>query len=120
MGPNGFPFALPPVTSAIVGWTARYEQLSLDRPAPGLLRARLPEAAVMNAVLHREVARFWGDVAADGSVRAVLLAGSGSAFCAGADIEEERRNRDDEARRAAMTQEAVTSSTGCWTARSRS
>jgi enoyl-CoA hydratase/carnithine racemase len=106
MGPNVLRSALPPVTSAVAGWTAGYERLALDRPAPGLLRARLPRAAVMNASLHREVARLWRDVAADGSVRAVLLAGAGGAFCAGADIEEERRDRDDRARRAAMTQEA--------------
>jgi enoyl-CoA hydratase len=94
------------MTSVAAGWAAGYAQLSIDRPEPGLLRVRLPRAAVMGAALHREVARLWRDVAADDSVRAVLLAGSGGAFCAGADIEEERRTRDDEARRAAMTQEA--------------
>lgn len=63
------------MTSVATGWAAGYARLLIDRPERGLLRVRLPRAAVMDAALHREVARLWRDVAADGSVRAVLLAG---------------------------------------------
>ncbi len=99
----------PAVSEPGAAWTAGYQRLAFDFPAPGLLRVRLHgpgPLGAMDAVLHREVAALWRDLPADGSVRAVLLAGAGPVFCAGGDVEAERRDRDDAARRAAMTQQA--------------
>lgn len=46
---------------------------------------------------HRELSEIWRDVAADPAVRAVVLTGAGDAFCAGGNLEMERRIAGDHA-----------------------
>lgn len=41
----------------------------------------------VNALVHTEMSRLFGDIARDESVRAVILTGAGRAFCAGGDLE---------------------------------
>jgi enoyl-CoA hydratase len=97
------------VNPATTGWTARYQRLAFDRPRPGLLRVRLRgpgRLGAMDTVMHGEAAALWRDVSADESVRAVLLTGDGPVFCAGGDVGEEHRHRDDAGRRAAMMGQA--------------
>ena len=68
------------------------ESLLLEqRPADGVALLRLNRPAVLNALnlaLRRELAAAFTRLDADDSVRAVVLAGSGKAFCAGADLHE--------------------------------
>ena len=40
-----------------------------------------------NEVLHGEIARIWHELDADPDVRAIVLTGSGKAFCAGGDLD---------------------------------
>ena len=97
------------MTSLRTDWTAAYQRLAFDRPGPGLLRVRLRgpgRLGAMDARMHGEAAALWRDVSTDESVRAVLLTGDGPVFCSGGDVGEERRERDDAARRTAMMAQA--------------
>jgi len=62
-----------------------------SRPAPGVALLRLNRPAVLNALnlqLRRALADAFTRLDADDTVRAVILAGSERAFCAGADLRE--------------------------------
>ncbi|WP_459976674.1 enoyl-CoA hydratase-related protein, partial [Mycobacterium avium] len=48
-----------------------------------------------DADLHRQLAHVWNDLAADQSVRAVVLTGAGNAFSAGGDFELMLATRED-------------------------
>lgn len=70
-----------------------YDLLLIDEPAPGVRRLRLHRPAVLNALnlaLRRELAAAFTAASDDDAVRVVVLAGSGRAFCAGADLAEYR------------------------------
>ena len=63
--------------------------LELDRPRPGVVVVRLNRPERLNAineVMQTELTQTLGDLAADPSVHAVVLTGSGRGFCAGIDM----------------------------------
>lgn len=66
--------------------TAEYTHLRLDRPAQGVVRLTLDNPDMRNA-MSDEMTASWvraiDDIAADRSVRAVVVTGAGSAFCSG-------------------------------------
>jgi len=60
-----------------------------------------------NEALHGEIARIWHELDADPEVRAIVLTGSGKAFCAGGDLDLlDRMVRDATLRDAIMTEAA--------------
>lgn len=65
---------------------APYTHLRLDRPVEGVVRLTLDNPDMRNA-MSDEMTESWvraiDDIAADESVRAVLVTGEGSAFCSG-------------------------------------
>ncbi|KAB2352667.1 enoyl-CoA hydratase/isomerase family protein [Actinomadura rudentiformis] len=68
---------------------AAYERLKIDWAAPRVLRVTISGPGKLNAVDtvgHRELAGIWRDVDADDRVRAVVVRGEGTAFCAGGDL----------------------------------
>jgi enoyl-CoA hydratase len=72
--------------------------VTLNRP--GALNAA-------NEALHGEIARIWPELDADPDVRAIVLTGSGKAFCAGGDLDLlDRMVRDTTLRDAIMTEAA--------------
>ncbi|HEY2055586.1 MAG TPA: enoyl-CoA hydratase/isomerase family protein [Solirubrobacterales bacterium] len=84
--------------------------LSEDRGAVRIIRMNRPEKLnALNTALTRSLRDGLRDAEADESVRAVVLAGEGRAFCAGADLSEFAEltptNQDLVARRAALTVE---------------
>jgi enoyl-CoA hydratase len=67
-----------------------YTSLSFERSPSGVLTVWLDRPEQHNATdaaMHGELARVWSDIDADDSVRAVLVAGRGDAFCAGGDLD---------------------------------
>lgn len=66
--------------------TANHAHLRLDRPSPGVVRLTLDNPEMRNA-MSDEMTASWvraiDDIAADRSVRAVVVTGEGSAFCSG-------------------------------------
>lgn len=71
----------------------------LDRPdaAIALVTLSRPQAAnAMNTAMGEELGALWRELAADASLRAVVLTGAGKVFCAGADLKE-RNGMSDEA-----------------------
>ena len=65
-----------------------YENIIFDRSA-GVLTVTLNRPEARNATderLHKELSRVFADIAQDKETRAVILTGSGSAFCAGGDL----------------------------------
>jgi len=65
------------------------EPLRVERPRPGVARVVLDRPDVRNAfddVLVARLAEAFDALGADPAVRAVVLAGEGKAFCAGADL----------------------------------
>ena len=63
--------------------------LELDRPSDGVVVVRLNRPECLNAineVMQSELSNLLGDLAADQSVRAVVLTGAGRGFCAGIDM----------------------------------
>lgn len=66
--------------------TAIYTHLRLDRPASGVVRLTLDNPDMRNA-MSDEMTESWiraiDDIAADRTVRAVVVTGEGSAFCSG-------------------------------------
>jgi enoyl-CoA hydratase len=70
-------------------WTNQYETIAFQRD-DGLLTVtfnRPEQLNAVNALVHTEMSRLFGDIARDESVRAVVLTGAGRAFCAGGDLE---------------------------------
>src|SRR5688572_22303406 len=63
-----------------------YAHLRLDRPSPGVVRLTLDNPDMRN-VMSDEMTASWvraiDDIAADRSVRVVVVTGEGSAFCSG-------------------------------------
>jgi 2-(1,2-epoxy-1,2-dihydrophenyl)acetyl-CoA isomerase len=73
-----------------------YEKITLAK-ADGLATLTLNAPEKLNAVSRRmiaEIKQAWEEMGADGSVRAVLLTGSGRGFCAGADLADPDREND--------------------------
>jgi 2-(1,2-epoxy-1,2-dihydrophenyl)acetyl-CoA isomerase len=73
-----------------------YQKITLAK-ADGLATLTLNAPDRLNAVSRAMVAEIksaWDDIAADGSVRAVLLTGAGRGFCAGADLADPDRKND--------------------------
>lgn len=67
-----------------------YTALRFHRPTEGVLDVVISNPERLNSVDlagHRELAYVWREIAADDSVRAVLLRGEGKAFSAGGDFE---------------------------------
>jgi enoyl-CoA hydratase len=65
------------------------ETLELDRPHDGVVVVRLNRPARLNAInetMQTELRQAFADLAADRSVHAVVLTGSGRGFCAGIDM----------------------------------
>lgn len=66
--------------------SAEYTHLRLDRPADGVVRLTLDNPDLRNA-MSDEMTASWvraiDDIAADHSVRVVMVIGEGSAFCSG-------------------------------------
>ena len=63
--------------------------LDLERPRDGVAVVRLNRPERLNAineVMRTELGQTLGDLAADGSVHAVVLTGAGRGFCAGIDM----------------------------------
>ena len=73
-----------------------YQKITLTK-AEGLATLTLNAPERLNAVSRKMIAEIksaWEDIAADGSVRAVLLTGAGRGFCAGADLSDPDRKND--------------------------
>ena len=71
-----------------------YAQITLVK-ADGLATLTLSQPEKLNAVSRKMIAEIksaWEDIAADASVRAVLLTGAGRGFCAGADLADPDRD----------------------------
>jgi enoyl-CoA hydratase len=65
------------------------ETLELDRPHDGVVVVRLNRPARLNAInetMQTELRQALADLAADRSVHAVVITGSGRGFCAGIDM----------------------------------
>ena len=63
--------------------------LELDRPHDGVVVLRLNRPERLNAineVMQTELIQVLGDLAGDGSARAIVLTGAGRGFCAGIDM----------------------------------
>jgi 2-(1,2-epoxy-1,2-dihydrophenyl)acetyl-CoA isomerase len=76
-----------------------YAKITLAK-ADGLATLTLNAPERLNAVSRKMIAEIksaWDDVAADRSVRAVLLTGTGRGFCAGADLADPDRETGDNA-----------------------
>jgi len=73
-----------------------YDKITLAK-ADGLATLTLNAPDKLNAVSRKmiaEIKQAWEEIGADGSVRAVLLTGSGRGFCAGADLADPDRKND--------------------------
>jgi 2-(1,2-epoxy-1,2-dihydrophenyl)acetyl-CoA isomerase len=73
-----------------------YDTITLARDQ-SLATLTLNAPDKLNAVSRRmiaEIKQAWEEIGADGSVRAVLLTGSGRGFCAGADLSDPDRKND--------------------------
>lgn len=69
---------------------SRYQTLLVEQDAQGVALVTLNRPEKRNAVsdqMHRELEDIFVDLAGDDAVRAVVLTGAGSAFCAGGDVE---------------------------------
>lgn len=63
-------------------------ELLIERDGPvAVVVLNRPEALnAADAALHGHLARVWGELDADPEIRAIVLTGSGNAFCAGGDL----------------------------------
>jgi len=71
-----------------------YTQITVAK-SDGLATLTLSQPEKLNAVSRKMIAEIksaWEDIAADASVRAVLLTGAGRGFCAGADLADPDRD----------------------------
>lgn len=71
---------------------ASFETLSftLDEDGVGVLRLDRPDALnSFTVTMARELERFFRDAALDDAIRAIVVTGSGRAFCAGMDLSAE-------------------------------
>jgi len=75
-----------------------YERLKFDWPLPRVLRITMDNPGNLNsidAVMHTEMVRVWGEVSRDDAVSCVILTGAGRAFCVGGNFELVQRSIDD-------------------------
>ena len=87
---------------------AAYRDLRFDRHPHGVLLITIDRPDKLNATddrLHSELARVWGDVAADEETRVAVITGAGKAFSAGGDLEMVKRMAGDYRRVFAMAGE---------------
>jgi enoyl-CoA hydratase len=71
-----------------------YQGLQFDRQENGVLLVTIRGSGRLNSLNereHAELSQVWLDIDADPSVRVAVLTGAGDAFCAGGNIEMERR-----------------------------
>lgn len=70
-------------------WKSTYGLITFAQDR-GLLTVTFNRPGQLNSVnadLHTEMSRLFGDIARDTSVKAVILTGAGRAFCAGGDLD---------------------------------
>jgi enoyl-CoA hydratase len=97
-----------------------FDELAIDRPAPGILRITL-DAPAMNAVgpeAHRQLADVWPVVDRDPDARVALIRGAGRGFSAGGSFDLVEGIIADEAARLRVLREArdlVSNLIGCST-----
>lgn len=73
---------------------SEYRRLLFERRPDGVLLTTLNRPEKYNATdedMHGELARLWGDIDGDDTVRAVVVTGAGKAFSAGGDLAMVRR-----------------------------
>ena len=78
--------AMPPPASPD---TAPPPELGVERPGDGVAVVRLNRPAATNALslsLQASLLQAFTELAADDTVRAIVLTGAGGAFCSGIDI----------------------------------
>ena len=88
---------------------ARYERLTFERPAPGVLEITMNRPERYNAadeVMHGELADVWRDVDRDPETRVAIIRGAGKAFSAGGDLEMVQAMTEDHALRSRVLREA--------------
>lgn len=87
---------------------AQFDQLTFDRPAPGVLRITLegPGLNSVNAAMHGQLADVWTVVHRDDETDAVVLRGSGRGFSSGGDFELLDSMMNDAATRVRVIREA--------------
>ncbi len=69
---------------------SRYQTLLIEKEADGVAVVTLNRPEKRNAVsrqMHDELERIFVDLSNDDEIRAIVLTGAGSAFCAGGDVE---------------------------------
>jgi enoyl-CoA hydratase len=80
---------------------SRYQGLLFEWPEPNILLITINRPEKLNAAdetLHDELGQVWLDVDRDPEARVAVITGAGRAFCAGGDIEWERRSVGDYSR----------------------
>lgn len=83
---------------AAAGGEAREASILLERPEDGICVVRLNRPAARNALSLEVLSKLTGlfeELGRDPSVRAIILAGNGPAFCAGHDLKELTSRRGD-------------------------
>jgi enoyl-CoA hydratase len=84
------------------------ELLIEEKGAVRIVTLNRPDAFnAANEPLHGEIARVWRELDADPEVRAIVLTGAGSAFCAGGDLHLLERMMNDTTLRAAIMEEGA-------------
>src|SRR6185437_16369953 len=89
-GPQGRPARAAAVSTVLVERRGPVAILTLNRPE---------HANAFNAELRAEMAAAKDDLAADPSIRVVIVTGAGRHFCGGADLREPRKARAEARRR---------------------
>ena len=75
-----------------------YEGFTFERREHGVLLVVIDRPEKYNALtesMHGDMARLWLDIDSDDATRAAVITGSGKAFCAGGDLEMDRRTVGD-------------------------
>ncbi|HKS98650.1 MAG TPA: enoyl-CoA hydratase/isomerase family protein [Rugosimonospora sp.] len=80
---------MPPIAPSFADYATRYETISMARDGAGILQLTLhtgDKPAVWTSRMHDELAYCFADVATDPENSAVILTGTGDAFCAEIDF----------------------------------
>lgn len=87
---------------------ASFDELTFDRPAPGVLRITLdgPGLNSVNTAMHGQLAEVWNTVHRDADTDAVVLRGAGRGFSSGGDFDLLDSMMNDAATRIRVIQEA--------------